>query len=518
MSLRRTHAILQEIISKISNDVTIGKASLDKKWKLDSNKISSAKGKEKALKEIEFTYKELGYERDGKLKINTTSVGEFIPNESGKDCSAANFNYVDLRINSPIAFGCRQSYVKMEYAQLPKPEELKKETSNSTDIPGEPPKTKLVQIEPISVGRIAKKPPIDVMKRIIMKTLSECYYFKKLEEDSPLAFGSLREKLRYFHPAFHSTTPEGLNARLTFLQQCIRPGDTIPLKGIADDTDLNARNTSFGPPPICVLRIGDFYHSKVIIRDVNITFDDNVWDLNPEGIGVQPMIANVSLQINFIGGQGLKEPISRLQNALSSNFYANTEMYDERSESTNEKINGQDAKTFTKEFLTELYEKSKTTNNKADDINGKGIQEGKYIGEYVKTDSTNTIEYKTLITKIFDKVKDYFETYQKTYNIIVKEYGTKIASLYFSPTYRSIKDLTVQTSESGTEDVELLGVYPSGKEMPVLMRGFKAALDAKVETVDFVSILNFDRILPNSIEANANKLLKKKFKDVLNND
>jgi hypothetical protein len=90
-----------------------------------------------------------------------------------------------------------------------------------------------------------------------------------------------------------------------------------------------------------------------------------------------------------------------------------------------------------------------------------------------------------------------------------------MASIYFSPTYRSIKDLTVQTSESGTENVELLGVYPSGKEIEVLLRGFKAALGSKVETSDFVNILDFNRILPNSIEANANKLLKKKFKEIL---
>ena len=83
--------------------------------------------------------------------------------------------------------------------------------------------------------------------------------------------------------------------------QCVRPGDTIPLKGIADNNDINARNTSFGPPPICVVRIGDFYHSKIAIRDVNINYDEGVWDLNPEGIGVQPMIANVTLQVNFIG-------------------------------------------------------------------------------------------------------------------------------------------------------------------------------------------------------------------------
>jgi hypothetical protein len=73
-----------------------------------------------------------------------------------------------------------------------------------------------------------------------------------------------------------------LNSRLTFLHQCLRPGDTIPIKGIASENNVDARNTTFGPPPICVLRIGDFYHSKVVIKDLNITYDDSTWDLNPE--------------------------------------------------------------------------------------------------------------------------------------------------------------------------------------------------------------------------------------------
>ena len=34
------------------------------------------------------------------------------------------------------------------------------------------------------------------------------------------------------------------------------------------------------------------------------------------------------LTFNYIGGQGLKGPVERLQNALSFNYYGNTEMYD----------------------------------------------------------------------------------------------------------------------------------------------------------------------------------------------
>ena len=56
------------------------------------------------------------------------------------------------------------------------------------------------------------------------------------------------------------------------------------------------------------------------------------WDLNQEGIGVMPMIANVTMQMNFIGGSDLGGPIQRLQNALSFNYYANASVYDNRAE------------------------------------------------------------------------------------------------------------------------------------------------------------------------------------------
>jgi hypothetical protein len=68
----------------------------------------------------------------------------------------------------------------------------------------------------------------------------------------------------------------------------------------------------------------------------NVSFefnDDGVhWDLNPDGIGVQPTIVDVSISFKFIGGSSLNGPISKLQNAVSFNFFANTEMYDDRSD------------------------------------------------------------------------------------------------------------------------------------------------------------------------------------------
>jgi hypothetical protein len=54
------------------------------------------------------------------------------------------------------------------------------------------------------------------------------------------------------------------------------------------------------------------------------------WDMNPEGIGIQPMFAHITMQIEIIGGQSLAAPVSRLNNAVSFNYYANTGVYDDR--------------------------------------------------------------------------------------------------------------------------------------------------------------------------------------------
>ena len=66
-----------------------------------------------------------------------------------------------------------------------------------------------------------------------------------------MVYDSFKEKIKYFNPAFHSMTPEGLNARLTFLNQCVRPGETIPVISDNKVKSLDAVNTSFGAPP-CV--------------------------------------------------------------------------------------------------------------------------------------------------------------------------------------------------------------------------------------------------------------------------
>lgn len=143
--------------------------------------------------------------------------------------------------------------------------------------------------------------------------------------DSTYASGFQAIEKNIYVPAYHSQTPEDFHRRLVFLQQCMRQGNA---QRKTDGANMSIKNSVFGRQPICILRIGDFYYTKVIIDNLNIDYAETTWDMNPEGFGMQPMIAKVTLQMKIIGGQSLIGPIDALQNAVSFNYYANSTFSD----------------------------------------------------------------------------------------------------------------------------------------------------------------------------------------------
>jgi hypothetical protein len=507
LSYRRSDSIIKDILNKLSKDGNGGTVNVT--WS-----TSSVSDKETNKEEgpIKISFSELGYnDQSGVFTLKyVNNNGESGRSTEGIDCSNVNLPVIpELKITAPVAFACREAEVEMAYVTQ----------SPDTPVVSAPVrKPKLVEVTDSPDTGTNKVPPIDEMKVIIMKTLSECFYFKKLEEESPVQFSSLKEKLRYFHPAFHSMTPEGLNARLTFLHQCVRPGDTLPIKGLSDQSDLNARNTTFGPPPILVMRIGDFYHSKIIVRDYNVEFEQNIWDLNPEGIGVQPMIANVTLQVSFIGGHGLEKPVEQLQNALSSNFYANTEMYDPRSTAT------EDRSTYTKEFLEELLADYKEkTNQYSQDIppTTTKITEGAYIGTYDIIsnnfpDWVGTLTYDEIVNGLFIYTQVYFDQFQTAYNNIMIEYGPKVAAMMLSPTYRTIKNYNVQIGGGNTQAVEFLGNYKPNNELEILARDFQVKLEDKITTENISTIFGFNFMTAGQLDK-SERILKPKVNEIIGN-
>jgi len=186
------------------------------------------------------------------------------------------------------------------------------------------------EIEPEVIAKDVNEPD-KTLNIPVSRFYTECNYFEKLEQTDRVVFNGISDKIKYFHPGFHSITPEGFNSRLNFLQQCTRQGPTT------NDKD-QPENLAFGRPPVCILRLGDFYHTKIIIDNLSFDYEPLVWDLNPEGVGVQPMIVTVNMSFAFIGGSSLNSPINKLQNAISFNYFANTEVYDPRAEKV--KVNG----------------------------------------------------------------------------------------------------------------------------------------------------------------------------------
>lgn len=176
---------------------------------------------------------------------------------------------------------------------------------------------------------------------------NEGEFFKLLTKEDPLAMSAISEKVKYFDPAFHSISPEGFNARLTFLHQCTRQGPTV---GASDMNVMTANNLAFGRPPVCVLRLGDFYYTKILINSVSISYEEG-WDLNQEGIGVMPMFAKINIGFTFLGGSDIEGPIARLQNAVSFNYYANTSIYDNRADKVKYDPSGNGKEISYKAFL-----------------------------------------------------------------------------------------------------------------------------------------------------------------------
>jgi outer membrane protein OmpA-like peptidoglycan-associated protein len=275
------------------------------------------------------------------------------------------------------------------------------------------------------------QPRDEIAKIIVKKLLTECDYFNMMREETPRVYEGIKEKIKYFQPVFHSMTPEGLNSRLTFLQQCLRPGDTIPVIGEdGKPREGDVKNTAFGAPPICVLRIGDFYHSKIAIQQMSINYEPLTFDLNPEGIGVQPMIADINMSFYFIGGQGIKEPVSRLQNALSFNYYGNTEVYDNRSTATEDRseLNRQvlDAIEDANDFSLTENGQVERSEEAGDTL---GVITDTQIGEFLIGD----INYNNIVNDFVSKSQSYTQNVLSTLDTIRKEQSS-IGMYYLTQT------------------------------------------------------------------------------------
>jgi len=333
----------------------------------------------------------------------------------------------DSQWYSVAAMACRRVVITdITVTQLPsdKPVVPLEKPVITDNKPTEP---KVEPVKPKPTYRTEKKIKDGISKLILRKLLSECDYFDVIKKEVPMLYDSIQEKIKYFNPAFHSMTPEGLNSRLTFLNQCVRPGETIPVIGDNGQIVANdALNTSFGAPPVLVLRIGDFYNCKIIPKSVSFSYDPLVFDMNPEGIGIQPMIANVSLNFDIIGGMGLEKPVEQLQNAVSFNYYGNTEIYDERATATDDSW-----KKLDKQYFQSLIDDQPTV-TQVD--NQQTNPAGETIGQIQTTvngasGQTGDITYMKIMDSLLNVTKEYYTNIVNQAESMTKSYNDGIWQL-----------------------------------------------------------------------------------------
>lgn len=444
------------------------------------------------------------------LVINGLGVGEniVIANPKGIASSFGSVNCnEDLtgknKIYSTNAMACRTVIVSNITIQAPQPQPAPNNTTSQEVIaatgnnqePKKPGQDTL--ISPVPDEILFK----GASKKLLRYLLNECDYFEVMKAENPFIYDSIKEKIKYFQPAFHSTTPEGLNSRLTFLQQCMRPGDTIPTIGPSGEKLYNdALNTSFGAPPVLVLRVGDFYNTKIIPTSINFAYQ--TFDFNPEGIGFQPMIVDVNLAFNFVGGSGLANPVDTLQNALSFNYYANTEMYDERAEAT------EDTSKLDKEIITAIRDQQAVVgvSNVDTQISTDG---GNTIGVFSATGTTasgqtGTLTYAPFMNKLVEQSQSYYNGVINMFDSVLTNYNYGILSML---NYGE-KNQTYNTgnfSSSSNLAVELYG--KPAKTQTFVDDAFKDLLK-DIDDGDIVIFTSFE--FQNPIITNAQKRLFKK--------
>jgi hypothetical protein len=310
------------------------------------------------------------------------------------------------------AMACRRVAIQKITAVIPPPEKpiTDEPTDTNDEIVNNPqnPLTAITQsIKPEPKITVEQKLKEGISKKILRNLFSECDYFEVIKQTDPMMYDSIKEQIKYFSPAFHSMTPEGLNSRLTFLNQCSRPGQTIPVIGPDGRPKYNdALNTSFGAPPILVIRVGDFYHCKAVPTTITLSNKTPIFDINPEGIGLQPMMVDVTIAFNIIGGMGLKGPVDEIQTALSFNYYANTEIYDERATATDIESTEKNDKYVIEQInggVPPVSQQQQAQINSVQPKNG-----GSTVGQIL---SDTEIDYTGIYDSLQSKTQEYFKTY-----------------------------------------------------------------------------------------------------------
>ena len=493
------------------NEVTYNKA-------LSSRRIDSVI---QFLKTYQFDGKNsLGDLVGTKILISQNAVGEQLNSITPKTGGGRTWGAADCtkettgknKIYSTDAMSCRAVILKnvtvVPVENNPQPSNAGSQVVTAENGQQQQPKKPLQNAN--AVGDPVKALYKGASKKLLRYLLNECDYFQVMKAENPFIYDSIKEKLKYFQPSFHSMTPEGLNSRLTFLQQCARPGDTIPTIGPNGEKLYNdALNTAFGAPPVLVLRFGDFFNTKIIPTGINFAYD-KTWDMNPEGIGFQPMMVDVTLSFNVVGGMGLKDPVDTLQNALSFNYYANTEMYDERAEAT------EDTSKLDKQVVDALSQQNPVVGVTNVDTNTTN-DGGNTIGTFVATGTTasgqtGTLAYDSFMNKLVTQTQGYYNGVINMFDSVLTNYNYGILSLINA----GDKNLGYQKGNFESSSVLEVNIYGKPQKTEDYLKEAFNTFRGKIDDKE-ISIFSSKEFSNPIITDSQKKLFKKNYINYLTN-
>jgi len=95
-----------------------------------------------------------------------------------------------------------------------------------------------------------------------------------------------------FQPAFFSGNLVDFKRKMEFLAKMTRPANNTSSDGF-----------SFTKPPVCHMRLGDWFNHDIIVNSVSYDYSSAPWTLDDNGMN-QPMWASVTVSFNIIGPAG----------------------------------------------------------------------------------------------------------------------------------------------------------------------------------------------------------------------
>jgi hypothetical protein len=223
------------------------------------------------------------------------------------------------------------------------------------------------------------------------------------------------------------------------------------------------------------------------------------------------MIAKVTMAFNFVGGSGLKESVDKLQNALTFNYYANTEIYDDRADSTDSSY-----KVIDKEFIqsSALSNVPPPTINDAkpnDALNNESTIGTIITNNISETGQTGNITYQTFMDKFVGETQNYFNSVVNKNKEVTTQYNNALRQQWMLE-----RNYTkgVMTVTAGPSNVNLFGKpYNFGKRIDEIFSNLLKEIKSKDEAfLQFISnpSKNFSSRLINQVKENYTNIINTK--------